>query len=120
MQDPRALANSRNLESYRAWVREGFWRSGLNKVVLILALSAPMFTFAALRIEHAAKGDAGAFVRLMGAALVLYAVALGGLMLFGVIRLDGWKRAHPWEPPPSARLGEPVRAGAGRRPRGRL
>lgn len=98
MQDPRALRNTKNLNSYRAWEREGFWRSGLNVVVLIVALSTPMFTFAASLIEHATKGDAGALVRLMGAAMALYVVTLGGLMLFGVLRLNAWKRAHPWAP----------------------
>jgi hypothetical protein len=104
MQDPRALANTRNLDSHRAWQRESLARSGLNMFVLIVALSAPMFAFAASLIEQAAKADAGAFVRLMGAALILYIVALGGFMLFGVRRQRAWKRAHPWTPPPPARL----------------
>jgi hypothetical protein len=106
MQDPRALANTRNLDSYRAWDRESLWRSGLNGIVLIVALSATMFPFAVSLIAHGTKGDAGAFVRLMGAALILYIVALGALMLIGVLRRRAWKRAHPWTPPsPARRLG---------------
>ena len=100
MQDARALANTRNLNDYRAWEREGFSRSGLNAVLLIVALSALIFTFAAVRIEHAARGDPGALVRLMGAAVAVYGATVGGLMLLGVVRLNAWKRAHPWAPPP--------------------
>lgn len=99
MRDARALANTKNLNDYRAWEREGFSRSGLNAVLLIVALSGVIFTFAAVRIEHAARGDAGAVVRLMGAAVAVYAAAMGGLMLLGVVRLNAWKRAHPWAPP---------------------
>jgi hypothetical protein len=99
VQDPRALANIRNLTSYRAWQRECLGRSGLNWAILVIAVSSPMFVFAASWIEHAARGDAGALVRLMGAALVLYVGAIGGLMLAGVLRLRAWKRAHPWAPP---------------------
>jgi hypothetical protein len=97
--DPRALRNTKNLNSYRAWKREGLQRSGFNTLFLMVMASAPAFTIAASLIESAAKVDAGALVRLMVAAFALYLVAVGGLMLFGVLRLNAWKRAHPWEPP---------------------
>lgn len=103
MQDPRALANTKNLNSYRAWEREGLSRSGLNASGLVLALSTPMFALAASWIEKATRGDAAALVRLMGAAMAVYAVTLGGLMLLGVLRLNAWKRAHPWAPPAPGR-----------------
>jgi hypothetical protein len=100
MRDLRALRNMRNLDSYRAWEREGIARSGLIAFVLIVAASTPVFASVASLIEGATKGDARALVRLMGGALALYGLTVGGLMLFGVMRLNAWKRAHPWEPPP--------------------
>lgn len=99
MRDPRALANTRNLKSWRAWERQGMNRSGLNVAVVVVAVSALPFSFAASWIEHATRGDAGALVRLMAAALALYLAANGGLMLACVLRLNAWKRAHPWTPP---------------------
>jgi hypothetical protein len=37
----------------------------------------------------------------MGAAFALYLLCAFALMLFAVLRLNGWKRAHPLEPPAS-------------------
>ena len=104
MRDPRALANAKNLDSYRAWQREGLGWSGLDKAVLVSALSVPAFAYAATLIEHVTRGDPGALVRLMGAAMAAYLVAVGGLMLAGLLRLKAWKRAHPWAPPSPGRL----------------
>jgi hypothetical protein len=99
MQDPRALANWKSLESYRAWERDSLWRSGFVAIFLIVPMSVPMFTFPVSLIEDATKGDAGALVLLMGAAFALYLVTLGTLTLFAVLRLKAWKRSHPWAPP---------------------
>ena len=77
MRDPRALANTKNLDSYRAWQREGLGWSGLNKAVLVSALSVPAFAYAATLIEHVTRGDPGALVRLMGAAMAAYLVGVG-------------------------------------------
>ncbi len=35
----------------------------------------------------------------MAVALALYLAACGGLMLAGVLRMNAWKRDHPWTPP---------------------
>jgi len=45
--------------------------------------------------------DAHAWLMATGAAFALYLAIAFGLMLFAVLRLNAWKRAHPWEPPPS-------------------
>jgi hypothetical protein len=98
MRDLRALANFTNLNSYRSWQREGFQRSGLAAFVIIVPLSAiafPMF----ITLFGPPTMDARAFVALMGAALGLYLLVVGGLGLFAVLRLNAWKRAHPWSPP---------------------
>jgi hypothetical protein len=98
MQDPRALANFDNLKSYRAWQREGFRRSGLDAVSMIAPLLVPFLTWATVLFEHATR-DARAFVVLTGAAFALYLATFGGLALVAVVRLNAWKRAHPWAPP---------------------
>ena len=102
MQDPRALANSKNLNSYRSWERDGYRRSGFGAIFMCVSLLVVVFTVATTLFEHAAK-DARALAVLAGAAFAVYLVATGGLMLFGVLRLNAWKRAHPWTPPPSGR-----------------
>jgi hypothetical protein len=44
MQDPRALSNLRNLQSYRAWEQEGFRRSGFFMIIVSLpVILAPLF-----------------------------------------------------------------------------
>lgn len=102
MRDLRALANFDNLNSYRTWEREGFQRSGFFAIFLIVLMSATMmFTVITPLIDHATRGDAHALARIMARVFTLYGVACGGLMLFAVLRLRAWKRAHPWEPPPS-------------------
>lgn len=98
MQDLRALANSRNLASYRAWTREGMRRSGFAAIVLIVPLSVPLFTLAAPMLGGAAR-DARGWAVLMGAVLALYLTAGLGLSLLAALRLKAWQRAHPWSPP---------------------
>ena len=100
MQDPRALANSRNLESYRAWSREGLQRSGFVAIALIYPLFVPVLTVAMTTFGYAAR-DGRSFAVLAGAALALYLAAGLGLSLLAVFRLKAWKRAHPWSPPPA-------------------
>ena len=99
MQDPRALANLKNLESYRAWGQEGVRRSGFMVILLIVTMLTPVLTVATTLFRPATR-DAHAWVLLMGTVFALYLVAMLGLMLFAVLRLNAWKRAHPWTPPP--------------------
>jgi uncharacterized membrane protein len=99
MRDPRALRNLDNLNSYRAWEREGLRRSGFSAMFLVVALSVPFFTMATSQIEHWAR-DARSVAVLTGGVLLLYMLAVVGLMVFAVFRMIAWKRAHPWEPPP--------------------
>ena len=100
MQDPRALANLRNLESYRAWGQEGVRRSGFGAIIATVTLLTPLLTLAALLVRPTTR-EAHARLVPLGAAFALYLVIALGLMLFAVLRLNAWKRAHPWEPPPS-------------------
>jgi hypothetical protein len=99
MRDPRALANFDNLNSYRAWEREGFRRSGFFMITMFVPLFVPLLTLAFTMFGHEAR-DARAFVVLAGAALALYLATGLGLSLIAVLRLNAWKRAHPWAPPP--------------------
>jgi hypothetical protein len=98
MRDPRALANSKNLESYRAWTREGYRRSGFIAIVVMIPLLLPFFTSVVALIEHAAKGGR-ATVAWVGGSLAVYLAICLGLAVFGALRLNAWKRAHPWAPP---------------------
>jgi len=103
MQDPRALANIKSLESYRAWGQEAVRRSGFTAIVSVVAWLTPMLTLAILLLRPA-TGDAHAlhgWLMSIGGAFALYFLIALGLMLLAVLRLNAWKRAHPWEPPPS-------------------
>lgn len=100
MQDPRALANVKNLESYRAWGQEGVQRSGFGAILSAAMALVPLFTGAILLIKPATK-DRHVWVLMVGTASALYLALVLGLMLLAVLRLNAWKRAHPWEPPPA-------------------
>jgi hypothetical protein len=100
MRDIRALANPRNLESYRAWGREGLRRSGYLTILLVFTMLSPMLPLA-ITLSKPVTRDAHAWSIQVGAASALYLMAVLGLMLFAVLRLNAWKRAHPWTPPPS-------------------
>jgi hypothetical protein len=100
MQDPRALANPKNLESYRAWGQEGLRRSGFGAITSVVTVFAPVLSLATI-VFRPSTSDARAWVVLIGGAFALYLAAALGLMLFAVLKLNAWKRAHPWEPPPS-------------------
>ena len=99
MQDMRALANTKNLTSYRAWAREGQRRSGSAAILMIVSMLVPVFILAVTQ-NKPVTSDARDWVVLMGAVLALYLVISLGLSLLAVLRLNAWKRAHPWEPPP--------------------
>jgi hypothetical protein len=98
MRDYRALANFRNLDSYRAWQKEGLQRSGFVAFALLVPLSVVMFSVFMPLIETATR-DARSVVVLAGGALAIYLLVIGGLGLVLVLRLNAWKRAHPWSPP---------------------
>ncbi len=99
MQDPRALANPKNLESYRAWGQEGVRRSGFSAIIFGVMALVPVLTGTIILFKPATR-DAHTWVVLAGTALALCLAAALGLMLFAVLRLNAWKRAHPWAPPP--------------------
>ena len=100
MQDPRALANLKNLDSYRAWGQEGVRRSGFAAIISIVMMLTPVLTLATTLFKPATR-DVHAWAVLAGTAFALYIATALGLMLFAVLRLNAWKRAHPWAPPPS-------------------
>lgn len=100
MQDPRALANIKNLDTYRAWGQDGARRSGFVAILSIVTMLTPLLTLAALLFRPRTR-DAHVWLVSIGAAFALYLVIALGLMLLAVLRLNAWKRAHPWEPPPS-------------------
>ena len=100
MQDPRALASPKNLESYRAWSQDGVRRSGFTGIMLAVMSFTPMLTGAVLLLRPATR-NAHAWVLLVGTAFGLYLAIALGLMLFAVLRFNAWKRANPWTPPPT-------------------
>ena len=92
MQDTRALKNERNLGSWKAWEQQAQERSGfLAIVVFVLPALMLAFVFACVLLRLAVSDAA--------AGLGLYLAASLGLVGFAVLRLNAWKRAHPWTPP---------------------
>jgi hypothetical protein len=98
MQDPRALANPKTLESYRAWEQEGVRRSGFSAILSGVMALTPVLTGVILLARPTTK-VAHTWVLLVGTAFALYVATALSLMLFAVLRLNAWKRAHPWAPP---------------------
>lgn len=97
MQDTRALKNSTNLSSWRAWEGEANQRSGFTALLgcvfaLMLAFVIPLSVFAR------ALGDASVPMSLGG--LTVHLGASFGLMAVAVARINAWKRANPWTSPP--------------------
>jgi hypothetical protein len=92
MQDPRALANLNNLNSYRAWQREAHRRAGFGAFPL-LAMVVPI----ACALLSGVRRNLEVAVVLAGVAL--YLVLGAGLLVVTLLRLNAWKRAHPWTPP---------------------
>ena len=99
MQDPRALASLKNLDSYAAWSREAVRRSGFGPIIAVAMALAPLPSLASL-LFRPSTGDARAWVVLAGAAGALFLATALGLMLLAVLRLKAWRRANPWTPPP--------------------
>ncbi len=100
MQDPRALANLRNLQSYRAWEQEGFRRSGFLGIIMsVPMILAPLFIFTITALFRHATTDVRAWAVLTATAFAIYLAAAVGLMLFSVLRLHAWRRTHAWTPP---------------------
>jgi len=91
MKDPRALRNSRNLSSWRAWEQEAYRRSGFTAIFAGVCSLAVGFVLACTLY----RGPVAFVVLAFGA----YLAAVFGLMVFAVLRLNAWKRAHPWTPP---------------------
>lgn len=102
MQDPRVLANSVNLQSYRAWELEGYRRSGFVAAMMTVPALAMALTLAAA-LAKSATGGAGVGAVWSGAVFAIYLVVVGGLMLVSMRRLSAWRRAHAWSPPVPAR-----------------
>jgi hypothetical protein len=97
MQDIRALRNSRNLSSWRAWEGEACQRSGfaaimggvLTPLTLAFVLSPVLF--------GPALGDR--LVPTFVVGLILFLGTSFALMALAVWRVKGWKSANPWTPP---------------------
>ncbi len=108
MQDPRALANSRNLQSYRAWEQEGYRGSGFLMIIMsVPVILAPLFivtiNLTTILFRHAIT-DARASAVVTATAFAIYLAVAGGLMLFSVVRLNDWRRVHAWTPPTAPAL----------------
>jgi uncharacterized membrane protein YGL010W len=103
MQDPRALANLSNLQSYRAWEKESYRRSGFLMIIMsVPVILAPLFIFAVnltITLFRHAMAHARASAMVTATIFAVYLVVAGGLMLFSVIRLNAWRHAHAWTPP---------------------
>lgn len=108
MQDPRALANSGNLRSYRAWEQKSYRRSGFLMVIMsVPVILAPLFIFTinlTTVLFRQAITDARAWAILTATAFAIYLAVASGLMLFSVIRLNAWRQAHAWTPPTTPAL----------------
>lgn len=91
MQDARALNNSRNLRSWRAWEAEAFRRSGFFATAVVFPLLVAGFVMACALFKPAPRDLLTGFC--------LYLATTGGLMVFVVLRLNAWKQVNPWTPP---------------------
>lgn len=110
MQDPRALANLRNLQSYRDWEQEGYRRSGFLMIIMsVPVILAPLFiatiNLTTTLFKHAITVPR-AWAALTATVFAIYLAAAGGLMLFSVLRLNAWRRTHVWTPPSPRRSRE--------------
>ncbi|NEX93815.1 hypothetical protein [Caulobacter sp. 17J65-9] len=92
MRDARALKNTKNLESWRAWEQQAQERSGFYAIAgVVLPALMLVFVFACVFLKMAVSDAAAGLGGYLAAAFVLMAVA--------VLRLRAWKRANPWSPP---------------------
>ena len=92
MRDARALKNFGNLTSWRAWERSAFHRSGFTAISAAIIPLEFIFIFACPLFKRSPTGVEVAFG--------LYLLLAAGLMIFALLRLNAWKRSHPWTPPP--------------------
>ena len=90
MQDERALRNPASLASWRAWQREAYRRSGY---LLLPALSGLVVVFVV------ACAVSKLTLRELAVGFGLYLAATLGLTILAALRMNAWKRAHPWTPP---------------------
>ena len=94
MKDQRALASTANLNSYRAWQREGVKRWMLGPIFLLTA-GLPLLNLVITPFEN----DPRRFLLVAGTAFAVYLATGLGWLFFAIRGLNAWKRAHPWEPP---------------------
>ena len=96
MHDTRALKNSANLSSWRAWEGEAYRRSGFAAILGgVFALTLAFVISPSLFART--LGDDLVLISLIG--LILYLGASFALMALAYSRLNAWKRANPWTPP---------------------
>jgi hypothetical protein len=96
MQDMRALSNSRNLKSWREWEGEAYRRSGFTAILLVVTTPTAPFVVACTLYGRALRHSEPAVLTGFG----LYLATSLGLMAFAMLRLNAWRRANPWTPPP--------------------
>jgi len=96
MQDARALRNSVNLSSWRAWEGEARQRSGFTAI--LGSVFALMLTFV-IPLGVFAPTLGGDLVSVSLVGLILYLGMSFALMAVAVLRVNAWKRSNPWTPP---------------------
>jgi len=96
MQDARALNNGANLSSWKAWEGEAYRRSGF--AAILSGVFALMLAFVfSVTVFAGVLGDDVVSKAVVG--LMAYLGISFALMGLAVVRLNAWKRAHPWTPP---------------------
>ena len=96
MQDARALNNSRNLNAWRAWEAEAYRRSGF---ILILMAVPSLATGFVVAVTLFGRGPGRVALPALATGMGGYLAVVIGLMAWAMLRLNAWKRAHPWTPP---------------------
>ena len=96
MHDTRALKNTTNLSSWRAWEEEAHQRSGFAAILGGVFALALVFVISVSLFARALGDD---LVSISFVGLVLFLVTSFALVALAVLRLNAWKRANPWSPP---------------------
>lgn len=96
MHDTRALKNSTNLNSWRAWEEEAQQRSGFSAILGVVFALTLVFVIS-LSLFARALGDDLVAISFVG--LILLLGTSFALMALAVLRMKAWKRANPWTPP---------------------
>lgn len=96
MRDTRALKNSTNLNSWRAWEEEAQQRSGFAAILGGVFALTLAFVISLSLLARTLGDD---LVSLSVIGLVLLLGTSFALMAFAVLRIKAWKRANPWTPP---------------------